>query len=920
MSLEELKQQRANIKKNISRIKNIVEASLRPGAKLLSSAEYKCRLGILESYFKNVLSTQTEIERIDSEDCGRMDLEELYITTKLIIQSQVTEDHNNTLSDTTCVMQAGSKLPKLKLPSFNGKYSEYQNFITSFQQIIDREYSLSNIEKFNHLRNCLTGPALETIDAFQVSNENYSKALERLKTRYDNPTLIFLENISSLFELSSISKPNGGQLRSLLDKASAIYGSLLSLGSESQISQAMLIYLVLKKADEETNRKWKESLDFKTLPSWKDCTHVLERHCQYLDSIDNAHTVGYVHQSTTNAHRSKPSRKGYSFSCSNSLCSVCSSNIHKIHNCDRFKALSVSQRFDHVKQLGLCINCLAKGHQLSNCPSTHKCKICFRHHHTLLHRQITPDSSNSTSTSAVHTHMDNSSSLDNIILATAEVLVRDATGNYRPGRALLDSCSQVNFITDELSQKLMLPRSKHNIEIQGIGKSSTNIRYKTSTNIKSQATSFELPLEFCITSHIAYHPEPEIDTSTWHIPLNIVLADNQFNKSKTIDLLLGTESFFSLLSVGQIKLGNNLPILQKTLLGWVVSGRYRTNTNALNTKCLFVSEESIDSKLEKLWHIEEIATKPDVWTREQHSCEKLYNDTVSRSLNGRIIVNIPFKDDPSCLGESYNTALRRFNALERRLQQLPILRKQYVDFMEEYESLGHMEALPNPNLEKPHYYIPHHCILKPNSTTTKLRVVFDASCRTTTQKSINDIQMVGPTIQNELHPTNGNITKRAILSIASSLFDPLGLLAPVIVTAKILLQEIWLLKLEWDESVPQHIASAWKAFVKNFSDLPSVKIPRVMDTSDVITSSMSLQMRHNQKKVLTIPAEVRALFATPESNKDEELQSVSTTQDSDDDDDNDGEDHINRSVFEDYSILDEIELTDEEYENIQSEF
>ncbi|XP_036339591.1 uncharacterized protein LOC118748937 [Rhagoletis pomonella] len=183
MSLEELKQQRANIKKNISRIKNIVEASLRPGGKALSVAEYKCRLGILESYFKNVLSIQTDIERLDSEDGGRADLEELYITTKLTIQSQLSEDHNATLSDTTCVMQASSKLPKLKLPSFSGKYSEYQNFITSFKQIIDREFSLSNIEKFNHLRNCLHGPALETIDAFQVSNENYSKALERLKAR-----------------------------------------------------------------------------------------------------------------------------------------------------------------------------------------------------------------------------------------------------------------------------------------------------------------------------------------------------------------------------------------------------------------------------------------------------------------------------------------------------------------------------------------------------------------------------------------------------------------------------------------------------------------------------------------------------------------------------------------------------------------
>ena len=46
------------------------------------------------------------------------------------------------------------------------------------------------------------------------------------------------------------------------------------------------------------------------------------------------------------------------------------------------------------------------------------------------------------------------------------------------------------------------------------------------------------------------------------------------------------------------------------------------------------------------------------------------------------------------------------------------------------------------------------------------------------------------------------VTKRSILFIASLLFDPLCLLSPVIMKAKFLLQELWLLKLHWDESVP----------------------------------------------------------------------------------------------------------------------
>ncbi|XP_067616447.1 uncharacterized protein [Eurosta solidaginis] len=389
MSLEELKQQRASTKKNISRIKNIIDSSLRPGGKPLSTAEYKCRLGILESYFKQIISIQTDIERLDVED-GRADLEELYITTKLPIQTQLSEDNNVSLSDTTCVVQSTSKLPRLKLPSFDGKYSNYQNFISSFKQIIDREFNLTNIEKFNHLQNCLQGQALETVDAFQVTNENYPKALERLKVRYDNKTLIFLEGISSLFDLPAVTKPNGIQLRSVVDKASAIYGALTSLGTDRQISQAMLIYMVLQKSDEQTNKKWKESLDFKTLPSWEECTQVLERHCQYLESLSNTHNSSpFAQSSSKSTTKSRNQSKGYTFSCSSMSCQFCSSTGHRVPNCERFKSLNYTQRYDNTKKMGLCLNCLSKGHQIAHCPSTHRCKVCARQHHSLLHRVCT---------------------------------------------------------------------------------------------------------------------------------------------------------------------------------------------------------------------------------------------------------------------------------------------------------------------------------------------------------------------------------------------------------------------------------------------------------------------------------------------------------------------------------------------------
>jgi hypothetical protein len=48
------------------------------------------------------------------------------------------------------------------------------------------------------------------------------------------------------------------------------------------------------------------------------------------------------------------------------------------------------------------------------------------------------------------------------------------------------------------------------------------------------------------------------------------------------------------------------------------------------------------------------------------------------------------------------------------------------------------------------FFLPHHAVFKESSTTTKTRVVFDASAKSATGISLNDILMVGPTVQQDL--------------------------------------------------------------------------------------------------------------------------------------------------------------------------
>ncbi|CAH0713893.1 unnamed protein product, partial [Brenthis ino] len=70
------------------------------------------------------------------------------------------------------------------------------------------------------------------------------------------------------------------------------------------------------------------------------------------------------------------------------------------------------------------------------------------------------------------------------------------------------------------------------------------------------------------------------------------------------------------------------------------------------------------------------------------------------------------------------------------------------------------------------------------------------------------------------------MTKRTILSVISQIFDPLGLLAPCVISMKCLLQKLWLLKLSWDDPLPSDISRSWNEFIINLPLLNDLRIIR----------------------------------------------------------------------------------------------
>ncbi|XP_061719306.1 uncharacterized protein LOC133526630 [Cydia pomonella] len=140
-----------------------------------------------------------------------------------------------------------------------------------------------------------------------------------------------------------------------------------------------------------------------------------------------------------------------------------------------------------------------------------------------------------------------------------------------------------------------------------------------------------------------------------------------------------------------------------------------------------------------------------LFTPEEQRCEDFFASTTVRDEDGRYVVKLPFRDDHTCKGNSREIAVKRLHSLERKFEKDKTLKTRYTEVIKEYEQLGHMIPVTEPDHKlKDAIYLPHHAVIRENRTTTKVRVVFDASCKDYKGISLNDLLMIGPTLQPDL--------------------------------------------------------------------------------------------------------------------------------------------------------------------------
>ena len=115
---------------------------------------------------------------------------------------------------------------------------------------------------------------------------------------------------------------------------------------------------------------------------------------------------------------------------------------------------------------------------------------------------------------------------------------------------------------------------------------------------------------------------------------------------------------------------------------------------------------------------------------------------------GRYQVETPWKKDPQTLPDNYNTAFKRLLSTETLLLRDSNGGQSYSSFIQDYIKKGYVTKLEQKPIDK-RWYLPHFPVIRPNRSTTKTRVVFDASVQHD-NITLNDIIHIGPKLQRDL--------------------------------------------------------------------------------------------------------------------------------------------------------------------------
>ncbi|GFV56472.1 uncharacterized protein TNCV_61221 [Trichonephila clavipes] len=294
------------------------------------------------------------------------------------------------------------------------------------------------------------------------------------------------------------------------------------------------------------------------------------------------------------------------------------------------------------------------------------------------------------------------------------------------------------------------------------------------------------------------------------------------------------------------------PVAIKTKLGWTLMGKnFRNDTkfdknHFMNVTSMIVNDMCISD----LWKLDSLGITDPVGTKTKLEIQKEtlnhFQKTISVDFSGRYEIALPWVLDNKPLSSNKKLAENRLESTKRKLIATGKF-EEYQDVRDLWLSEKIIEEINDK--ENFVHYFPHRPVIKENSTTHfnlrgwQSNVLLNPEKFSELKSQLDNFEtMVLGLIWNlkdDCLSCNINcwkiegrtITKRSLLSIANHIFDLIGFTAPVTLKPKLILQEIWKLKLKWDENLPEVILNQVKKWLEQLPILAGIQIPRCLNLS-----------------------------------------------------------------------------------------
>ncbi|XP_078364043.1 uncharacterized protein LOC144648318 [Oculina patagonica] len=488
-------------------------------------------------------------------------------------------------------------------------------------------------------------------------------------------------------------------------------------------------------------------------------------------------------------------------------CKVCSGH-HGAWRCEKFKAMSLPERWE--ESLKLCYRCLGRDHSGEACVRSRICGINnysvdrgdqanSRDQQERVHgpsEDSQADAGSETSNGIERNQVVFSPPQEPVEQPTERSHTTMTTHGVQPRFVALRIVPvilknghrriKVNALLDEASTKTYLNADvAAQLELQGEPQKVTvNVLNGQTETFETTPVEFELEsMNGNVTTKMSAFTAEGVTGSMkvidWekHVGKWTHLKGIQFpdpGKRPIVDLPIGVDYAELHYSFKDVRGQPGEPVARLTPLGWTCTGTVIGLTGGYLqsnfAQTYFVREQSdtdeISTLLRKFWEIENpISSRECQILNHDEQCALQQVENSLKYVDGRYQVAIPWKEKDPKLPDKYGMALRRLCNTEKRLLKSPEIAEAYSKNITQYLEKGYIRKVDSAE-EKPSrkWYLPHFPIVRPDRTTTKTRIVFDASAKCD-GISLNDVIYQGPKLQRDLNDVLLRFRRRPVALI-----------------------------------------------------------------------------------------------------------------------------------------------------------